>query len=72
MAGLTDDSDVVSRVNREVKTLENPLLKAGWVAEPNIPELNFTLESFLVDLRGLLAGVSDRVILKFLLIIAFC
>ena len=52
LARLTYDSNVVFRVDFQVKALENPLLKTGWVAEPNIFKLDFSSEFSNFDLRG--------------------
>ena len=53
LAGLTNDSNVVSGVDFEVKALENPLLETRWVPEPNIFEFDFAFElSHINNLSG--------------------
>lgn len=44
LAGLSHESDVVHRVNRQVEAAQNPLLGPSWVAEPNIFEFNLAQE----------------------------
>lgn len=53
LAGLTNDSDVVLGVDLEVKALEDPLVSARWVSEPNILEFDLSSESCRVDLNVL-------------------
>ena len=45
LARLTDDGNNFVLGDLQVKTLENPLLEASWVAEPDILELDLTLEA---------------------------
>lgn len=61
MAGFSDDSDVVSGVDLEVETLEDPLLQTRWIAEPDILELDLALEARWVHINCLVRLVDDTI-----------
>ena len=46
MAGFTNDGDILSGVDSQVEALEDPLMKASWVAEPYTFEFDLALETF--------------------------
>lgn len=49
LARFTHNGDVVISFDFQVQAFEDPLLEAGWVAEPDIFEFNRALESLRVD-----------------------
>lgn len=61
LARFTYDSNVVLRVDFQVKSLENPLLKTSWIAEPNIFKLDFASELSHIDLIGRTILVNDTI-----------
>ena len=58
-------------IDLKIETLEDPLLQFRWIAEPNIFELNLSLEVFSINLARLLGFILNAFNPLYLRVISF-